>query len=214
MYILGGETAESSLRNLVKNAHHATAVNSPTFTALEGFSGNGTSSYLNSNYNLSNSKIVASQNSVSLGVYNRSEITSLSTLAYAGARKTTLPESVTLLQGTSTSLFYYPNDTADTGITGLNGTTQKGMLITNRISDTIKEAYINKTKYQASVNSAAIAPLSLFILARDLDGNPDRYNTCQLSFCFVGKGFTQANINIITDTFEAYMDSNGKGVIA
>jgi hypothetical protein len=52
MYILAGETAESSLRNLIKNDHHATAVNSPTFTALEGFTGDGLTKYINTNYNL------------------------------------------------------------------------------------------------------------------------------------------------------------------
>ena len=32
IYVLAGETSESSLKNLVKDAHHCTAVNAPTFT--------------------------------------------------------------------------------------------------------------------------------------------------------------------------------------
>ena len=43
MYILAGETEESSLRNLIKRAHDAEAVNSPTFTTLEGFTGDASS---------------------------------------------------------------------------------------------------------------------------------------------------------------------------
>jgi hypothetical protein len=36
----------------------------------------------------------------------------------------------------------------------------------------------------------------------------------QISFGFLGKGLTPTDVGIITDTFEAYMDSNNKGVIS
>jgi hypothetical protein len=45
-----------------------TAVNSPTFTTNEGFKGNGTSSYINANFNNTN-VVNYSQNSASIGVY-------------------------------------------------------------------------------------------------------------------------------------------------
>jgi hypothetical protein len=48
-----------------------TAVNSPTRTINEGFNGNGTSSYVDTNFDLSNltTKLITNQQSISTGVY-------------------------------------------------------------------------------------------------------------------------------------------------
>jgi hypothetical protein len=77
MYYLGNETAESSLRNLVKRSHDAVAVNSPTFTPYEGFAGDGISSYLNTNYNPSASGSNYTLNNASLGIYSRTDANAL-----------------------------------------------------------------------------------------------------------------------------------------
>ena len=48
-----------------------TAYNSPTFTANEGFTGNGTSSYIDTNFSLSNlaTKLITNQENISTGVF-------------------------------------------------------------------------------------------------------------------------------------------------
>jgi hypothetical protein len=48
-----------------------TAVNSPTFTTDEGFTGNGTSSYIDTNFSLSNltTKLITNQGNISTGVF-------------------------------------------------------------------------------------------------------------------------------------------------
>ena len=68
MYILAGETAESSLKNLVKNAHHITAVNAPVWAQFEGYTGANTK-YLDANYNASTQGVTFTQNNASMGVY-------------------------------------------------------------------------------------------------------------------------------------------------
>ena len=68
MYVLAGETQESSLRNLVKDAHHATGVNSPTFEQYKGFKGNKTSHFVDTNYNPSTATNYK-QNSACMGAY-------------------------------------------------------------------------------------------------------------------------------------------------
>ena len=51
-----------------------TAVNSPTFTASQGYTGNGTSSYLNTNYNPTTNGVKYTLNSASLYVYSRTDL--------------------------------------------------------------------------------------------------------------------------------------------
>ncbi len=54
LWLFAGENAQSALIDLVKagaSSSAATAVNSPTFTTDRGYTGNGSSSYINSNFN-------------------------------------------------------------------------------------------------------------------------------------------------------------------
>jgi hypothetical protein len=53
IYIMATQDATTSLLSLVSATFNITAVNSPTFTADSGYAGNGSSSYLNTNFNAS-----------------------------------------------------------------------------------------------------------------------------------------------------------------
>jgi hypothetical protein len=56
-----------------KRLSQYTAVNSPTFTTDEGFTGNGTSAYIDTNFDLSNltTKLITNQQNISTGVWIR-----------------------------------------------------------------------------------------------------------------------------------------------
>jgi hypothetical protein len=51
-----------------------TAVNSPTFTASQGYNGNGTNSYLNTNYNPTTNGVKYTLDSASIYVYSRTNL--------------------------------------------------------------------------------------------------------------------------------------------
>lgn len=51
LYVRGVHEELFACQNWIKNAHNSTLVDSPTFTAKVGFKGNGTTSYINNNYN-------------------------------------------------------------------------------------------------------------------------------------------------------------------
>jgi hypothetical protein len=51
MFATDGNSSFATLNWKNPNANQSTLVNSPTFTANQGFNGNGTSSYINTNYN-------------------------------------------------------------------------------------------------------------------------------------------------------------------
>lgn len=70
LYILAAADAQAARRNLVQDLYSATAVSSPTFTADRGYTGNGSSSYLETNYNTSSSGGVYAQNSAHAGVWS------------------------------------------------------------------------------------------------------------------------------------------------
>jgi hypothetical protein len=67
-----------------------TAVNSPTFTTDEGFTGNGTSAYIDTNFDLSNltTKLITNQQNISTGVWVRT-VNELSTKVILGNTSST-----------------------------------------------------------------------------------------------------------------------------
>jgi hypothetical protein len=76
--------------------------------------------------------------------------------------------------------------------------------------------YRNKIKIgeNLSVLNNGIPNLSIFSLCRNKSGNPSDFSNRQLSMVYVSKYLTQTAIDVLTDAFEAYMDSYGKGVIS
>lgn len=211
IYILAGETEESSLRNLVKNAHHCTNQHSTLFTALEGFTGDGANDYLDTNYNPSSDKVNFAQNSASLGVYIRTSATPLTTTSLTALSQT--GAAALGFTWVNTQLYYSLNDSSDNNkeFSGAGS----GLFTITRNNSTQKQLHKNKTSESAvTANSSTISSGNIFILARDLVGTgADRLSVRQISMFYIAKGLSQANVYSIVDAFEAYMDANSKGVI-
>ena len=70
-WVLGVGLASSALVDIVNGNTSAVAVNSPTFTAYQGYAGNGTSSYINTGYNPTLVAVNFTLNSASFGIYAR-----------------------------------------------------------------------------------------------------------------------------------------------
>lgn len=200
MYYLGNETAESSLRNMVKRAHDATAVNSPTFTPYEGFAGDGISSYIDTNYNPATQGVNYALNDASFGFYSR-----------------TIGNGITMAPGLSNTriLFYLGNRI----YWSINGATPdsyhsysdaNGMYVIGGDNLSSKsDLYRNKIVLDTTTSSQSIVGDGNFWLL----GRGSYFSTKQLSFAFAGKYLDSTSVGYLTDDFEALMDANGKGVI-
>ena len=212
-YILSNETAESSLRNLVKNSNHATSVNAPVFTPLEGFEGNGVSSYVLSGYIPSLHALAYKINKASAGIYLRKNILNGAYHAFGcgGSGYTSLAPR--LSNNTFAPLL---NNTGGTNISGSDNT--PGMFVITRDDDVaVKTTYLYRNKVlKGNIIHGGTDGLSsnnLAVLALNV-GSIVNFSTVQASVMFAGKNLTSVSVGIVTDAIEGYMDSNGKGVIA
>ncbi len=216
MYILAGETAESSLRNLVRNAYHATMVNSPSFTAFEGFTGNGVTSYIRSNYNPSVNGVNFVLNNAAIGVYSRTN--SDSNGVAIGARDG-VPNDILLLQRFGNKFYGRINNGEGKGVVN-NNTDSSGLFMVTRYGSlsTNIVGYRNKTTLNAvgvgNPVSTDIPNAEIYIGALNVNGIVNNISIRQHSLAFFSKHITSAMRDVIVDSFEAYMDANGKGVIA
>lgn len=214
MYILAGETEESSLKNLVKDSHHCTAVNSPTFTQYEGFVG-GATKYLNTNYNSLTQGVNYVLNSATLGAYVRT--TTIGTYSILGTSDGVNESYINpRLNYDTVGRFYCRINQATYTYKVASGDT-KGMLIAARVGANAIDGYKNGTDLNCSGNtevSTSLQNRNLYLLAINANGTPSQHSPDQLSIAFAGKGFNGAELTAITNAIEAYMDANGKGVIA
>lgn len=209
MYILGGETEESSLRNLVKRMHDCTKVNSPNFTQYEGFKSNGTSSYIDTNYNAATQAVNYSLNNASNGVYSRTEQISMSLQSVEFG----IGINPTFANSFKFGSEFYKNLNTNDFSSGVSPLTTLGMHIGTRYNSTSEKWYINKSNYYTNTNrnSTGVKKGNMYILCYN---SANKYfSTKQLSFVYVGRSLNQEEVTILTDAFKSYMDSNGKGVI-
>jgi hypothetical protein len=212
MYYLGNETAESSLRNLVKRAHDAVAVNAPTFTPYEGFKGDGISSYIDTNYNGATEGSKYTLNNCSLGIYSRTDVHGLYT--DIGNRTSTSDYTAILARYSGNTIMRLHN-ALDPVIQDAEANSL-GMFIACRsaASQTGLFGYHNKTSLTIinTGNTTNIPNCNIFIGARNYNGTPEQLSPRQLSFVFAGNYRTQTSVNYITDRFQALMTANGKQV--
>ena len=207
LWVFAQTTSAGALKNWVTpGTHDCSLVNAPAFTALEGFAGNGTTSYINSNFSPSVDGVNYTQNSASYGLYSRTDANiSKTDMGCEGAGGDNYIRA--RLSGNI-------NWRVNSGATSTQAIADSlGMYIASRPDSANQNLYKNKTEYTAAVAAGSLVSEDFFIGAQNASGSPSLLSTRQISMAFVGAALTQSDVNILTDAFEVYMDSNNKGVI-
>lgn len=212
IYILANQTAEAGLKNLIKRSHDATAVNSPTFTAWEGYTGNGSTQYLNTNYNPNTQGVRFVQNSASLGVYSRTNQVSNSIemgLVNSGIGETQINLSI---RYTGDKLYGRIN-TANADYSEYNNADSRGFFALSRTGSTEFNVYKNGAGVETQAStSTAIYSGNMFILAQNNGGNPNLFSNKQIAFAFIGAGLDATEVRKVYNCIQAYMTGIGKQV--
>lgn len=210
LYIFGNETSEAASRNLIKRSFDATLVNNPTFTQFEGYAGNGTSSYINSNFNVVNNLTVAGVSDISAFVYIRTDATNGNEIFGAGDSDNDGP-GVFLLPKAAADIYFNINSSfLDNG----NVTASSGFFTIVQNPSFTMFSRRNKT---AITSLANVTPETysgnIYILSGNVGGTAVKFDTRQVAIFGIFKSLTTTQIDALQDIFETYMDSNGKGVI-
>lgn len=184
----------------------ATMVNNPIFTPFEGFTGDGATKYINSNYNPVIDGINYTLNNGSIGAYSRTnnnEVAALTGSVSSGSVSQVAYDNLNIYGEINTSAFAF------TPVAN-----SLGWVIASRETSALQTLYQNKTLVLTNTSIPISIPnYNNFILARNLVGSPNLFSTKQISFVTYGGGLNQTEIDSLFDYSEAYMDSNGKGVI-
>jgi len=207
LYIYAGHTNDNgeSLINWINPAtFQATLYNSPAFVSLEGFTGNGTSAKIGHNWIPNTDGVNYQQDSASLFVYSRTNNTeNVYDVSAWGA-----PYSLMRLRTTGDQTVMYLNQNGSTTTAGQ--TNSSGFYVSTRNDGVTLKVYRNSIEIDSEADaSTGMSANELFSLG---DSSHGTWSTKQLSCLGAGAGLSPAEVTILTNAIEAYMDSNGKGV--
>lgn len=207
MYVFANETQEAALKNVVGRNYDATAVASPTFTVGEGIAGNGSTSYVNTNFNPSSNGYRYSVNSASFGIYSRTDVNG----AYIDIGINASSDMAIYSRALSNVAYVRVNSGAWPSTASLDS---RGMFIANKTFTTEQDLYRNSSLLiDDTQTNTGLPDDEVFICAWNSGDSPNTPSIRQYSFTFIGKGLTTTQIRQITNCFESYMDHIGKGVI-
>lgn len=212
-YVRGVHEALLGCQNWAKNAHNSTQINSPTFTAGQGFTGNGNTMGLNNNYTPSAEASQFALNDCTI-IYMQN------TIGTATAR---IPYGVLDDSNYRCYLFFYTSPTIDRAY--INSTAY------NNVGDLVNSRYVGYTRYldptaklqayhdgvatgspTASGADAGLTQMSLYSLCYNEKGTPKSFSNGQEAFLWIGSGLTEAEHLGIVQTIQ-YFYANIGGVL-
>jgi hypothetical protein len=183
----------------------------PTFTSLEGYTGDGSSDYLSTSYapytNYDNIAI----NSTTLGAYTRTHTTNtgrvIGLYEHSSGDKLweLIPNNYDYLSGTLNSYSGF----------GYEQSSDIGTAMVTRRGSTESEIYRNGVSLGSDATVSTNFPLSgaVYILAQNNVGTgAEEFYGDQVSIIFVMDAISDAEATALNTIFETYMDAIGKGV--
>jgi hypothetical protein len=192
---LGSGTSNFALIDW-KRLSQLTAVNSPTFTTNQGFTGNGSSSYLNTNFQPLTNKVNISLNSASFGAYfysNAIQDKGFGAIGFYLNPTTATVSGVSLIR----SIFIGP------GVNGGIHSGRQGFFQVNRKNSTEVNHIKNGTDLGAFLsNSNSIINTNLYLLAY----NTGEFATDQISMYFAGSSLYDERLNF-SNSWNTYINS-------
>ncbi len=208
LVIFATQDATTARLNLIQNSANPTLVSTPTFTADRGYAGNGTTTYLNSQFNPSTFGGQFTQNSASLAVWDRTIGAAAGLFAQMGATD----------GSTNTDFFIrLTGDLADfrmnaaIGATYPTNTTTDGFFVGNRSSSTAVQQYRNGAAMTAigAVTSGAPPNLNFFVCGRNNSAAFDRGTTDQIAAYAIGGSLSSTDVTNFYNRMQTYMTAVG-----
>ena len=166
-----------------------TAVNSPTFTASQGYNGNGTNSYLNTNYNPTTNGVKYTLDSASLYVYSRTNLNAFKIdIGHCNAT------SYSTLDIRDAGSFYRSINQVGF-ISAVGVANSLGLFSGVRVGTLDVRSYKNGTSISTDTTaSSTLINNNIYVLALNNNGPTSFYSPRQLSLSAIGSGVVnQAN---------------------
>ena len=190
-----GDSDFATLNWKAPSSHQVTKVSSPTFTANEGFTGNASSAYLDTNYNPSNDAINYALNAASFGFF----ISDLGTFTTTSISDFGAPDVVNRAWYRRSSNRFYINSSGYTFVTAYTANT---FVHANRNGSNNAQVYHDGTLVDSPTNvSTSIPPVNFNAFKRST-----LFSESTLGIAFVG-GDLSSESSDFYDAIDTYISA-------
>ncbi|MDR3495350.1 MAG: hypothetical protein P4L82_12185 [Ancalomicrobiaceae bacterium] len=183
------DNAQAARQNLIQNAYNDLAMNSPSFTVNRGYTGDGSTSYLDTRFDpLTAPSPNYSRNSASISVYVTTGSIS-GTMYDAGSSGNSRID----VNGVGNNINSRINDTSNPA--DPNGGVTSGLFTVSRTDSTTRTVYLNGVSVGSSTAaSIAVANANFFSLAQNNAGSGSLFSTRRNAAEAIGGGLSAADV--------------------
>lgn len=210
LYIFATKDTTTANLNLVSTSFGLTQTGTVTFAADHGYTGDGSTGFLNTNYNPSTAGGVATLSSRSIGAYVQSSRTSSNNAVEIGYL---IGSDNTFIQPeTGGTCTYEFNGGAFPGFANANA---QGFYAATRTGLNATAIYKNGSgtaSATAANTGGALGNGNVFISASNGGGTAGNFSPDQLSAAFIGGGLSSANAVLVSNRINGYMTALGINV--
>jgi hypothetical protein len=204
LWVLANEDATAALMCLV-SLQNATAVAGPTFTAGQGYAGNGTTQYINTGFNPSTHGVNYTLNSAMLGFYSRDTATGGRDI---GGTDAATREAQVISNFWDNTAYCAVNQNTGAGFASGANANGAGLYLGTRTASNAIALYKNGASLAtAATASSALPNCNMYVCAlSSTAGAPAGFTARQEAMAFFGSGFSAleaAAFDTIVDTLKA-----------
>lgn len=201
-----------ALKNWVNpGTFDANAVSAPTFTALEGFTGNGSSSYIDTLWNPNDDGVNLALDDVCAFAYQRTNGPSGD---YLFGCQDVGTNGINMLPYFSVGTTGYVQVNDATTIGWVAGATNLGFYLVERTASNERAVYKNNVSLANDAQASTNLPdFKMYVLARSASNTAGSFGAQQVSVFGAGASLSSGERTALMNAIETYMDSNGKGII-
>jgi hypothetical protein len=209
LYIFATNTTTTANLNLCSSSYALTSHGTISFSADHGYTGNGTTGYLDTGFNASTAGGNFTLNSGHVGAYVLTSRSSNQNYFEVGSSdKVSSATSIQPLAGGD--VFASVNDGGSNVVTNSNA---QGLWIGSRTGSVTQTIYKNGSSFGTPNNaSVSVNNLNFYISARNGAGTADDFSTDQLSAVFFGAGLNATKAGNISSRINAFMTALGINV--
>jgi uncharacterized repeat protein (TIGR02059 family) len=189
----------------------ATLVNAPTGTQYQGYISDGSTSYINTNWDAATNGVNYIQNSNTYGVYCRTSIQE--DRLVCAVNKTSGAKDFTYIYIARSAISQTQswNNSAGVG-NAFNNTNSQGLFQSNRTDGTNMSIYHNGVQKDTTAATAAtLSTLDFYCLALNTNGSANNFTNNQVSLFFAGSNLS-AKASEIYNAFQTLMTYYGTNV--
>lgn len=203
IYPMVGASAAACAQNLKSSSFTGTFTSGWTF-ASTGVTPNGTSAYLDTNFNESANLTL---NSGHISIYSRTNTTG-STKVEIGVLNSSPAAYSTILEFGSSTGFAMQSVIVTSTVANTNSL---GLFLVSRQNSSQINTFIRNSKTTHTASSANLAPINTYIGARNTNGTAGNFSNKEYAFASIGDGLTDteaSNFYTAVQTFQTTLSRN------